>query len=89
MAEATDTGSTTVARRGKLRLASAHATALAAQVVDLAWGAAGAMAIVAEGPFARRFRDIHAATQNVTISAAGYEAVGRVLLGLEPPALWA
>ena len=83
------TGSTTVAQRGQVRLAAAHAAAQAAQVVDLVWTAAGATAIAAGGPFARRLRDVHAARQNVTISAAGYEAVGRVLLGFDPPALWA
>src|SRR5581483_1527813 len=70
--------------RASSRLAASYAIEQAAQVVDTAYHAAGATAIFAGGAFERRFRDIHAVTQQIHGRAAHYEAVGRYLLGLDP-----
>jgi alkylation response protein AidB-like acyl-CoA dehydrogenase len=83
---------TTVARDGVLnvdqrvavRLAATHATHEAAAVVDTAYTLAGSNAIFEDRPFERRFRDIHAVTQQLQGRKAHFEHVGRYLLGLEP-----
>jgi hypothetical protein len=58
--------------------------AQAAQVVDTAYALAGATAIFESQPFERRFRDVHAVTQQIHGRDAHFEAVGRYLLGLDP-----
>jgi alkylation response protein AidB-like acyl-CoA dehydrogenase len=65
-------------------LASTHATHEAAAVVDTAYGLAGSNAIFDDRPFERRFRDVHAVTQQLQGRRAHYESVGRFLLGLPP-----
>jgi len=67
-----------------VRLASTHATHEAAAVVDTAYGLAGSNAIFEDRPFERRFRDVHAVTQQLQGRKAHYEGVGRFLLGLPP-----
>jgi alkylation response protein AidB-like acyl-CoA dehydrogenase len=62
--------------RTELRLASVHAAAEAAAVVDAAWRLAGASAIFAASPIERRFRDLHTATQNGLLSAEFYQGAG-------------
>ncbi len=69
--------------RASLRLSTTHAIQCAAQVADVAYYAAGATAIFTSNPFERRFRDIHAVTQQVQGRADHYETVGRYLLGLD------
>jgi hypothetical protein len=51
-------------------------------VVGVVYHAAGATAIFEAEEFARRFRDVHAVTQQIQSSDLHYQAVGRVLLGL-------
>jgi alkylation response protein AidB-like acyl-CoA dehydrogenase len=80
---ARETGGTTSSQQALLRLAGAHATARASQVVDVAWGAAGTSAIFIGSPFERRFRDIHTLTQNITVSPAHYGGAGQMFLGIE------
>ncbi len=67
-----------------VRLAATHATHEAAAVVDTAYTLAGSNAIFEDRPFERRFRDIHAVTQQLQGRRAHYELVGKHLLGLEP-----
>ena len=54
-------------------------------MVDTAYGLAGSNAIFEDRPFERRFRDMHAVTQQLQGRRAHYEAAGAYLLGLEPP----
>jgi alkylation response protein AidB-like acyl-CoA dehydrogenase len=74
----------TVEQQVRVRLASTHATHEAAAVVDTAYSLAGSNAIFEDRPFERRFRDIHAVTQQLQGRKAHYEGVGRFLLGLPP-----
>jgi alkylation response protein AidB-like acyl-CoA dehydrogenase len=74
----------TLAGRIQIRLAATYAIQQAARVADTAYYAAGATAIFAANPFERRFRDIHAVTQQVQGRQDHFETVGRFLLGLEP-----
>ena len=78
------TGDITLDQRVSLRLAATHAIRLAAQVVDLAYNAAGATAIYQSSLLQRHFQDIHVITQHIQSRLAHYELVGRFYLGLEP-----
>ncbi|MBV9577788.1 MAG: acyl-CoA dehydrogenase family protein, partial [Chloroflexi bacterium] len=62
---AVTTGAVTLDQRVALRLAATHATHEAAAVVDTAYTLAGSNAIFENRPFERRFRDVHAVTQQV------------------------
>ncbi len=68
--------------RTGLRLASAHATCTAADVVSSMYELAGGAAIYEESPLQRRFRDAHTATAHIQVSAPMFELTGRMLLGL-------
>jgi alkylation response protein AidB-like acyl-CoA dehydrogenase len=78
------TGTLEVEARVQVRLAATHATHEAAAVVDAAYTLAGSHAIFRAQPFERRFRDVHAVTQQIQGRRAHYEHVGRALLGLPP-----
>jgi indole-3-acetate monooxygenase len=67
-----------------IRLAASHASQAARKVVDFAYQSAGATAIFANNPFERRFRDMHAVSQQVQSSAAQFTNAGQILLGLAP-----
>src|ERR1700733_3863158 len=69
-------------QRVRLRMASIHASQQARQVVDTAYLAAGATAIFASNPFERRFRDMHAVSQQAQAQFSIYEAIGQHFLGL-------
>jgi indole-3-acetate monooxygenase len=77
-------GALHVQQQVAVRLASTHATHESAAVVDAAYGLAGSNAIFEDRPFERRFRDIHAVSQQLQARRAHYEHVGAYLLGLEP-----
>jgi indole-3-acetate monooxygenase len=83
-AMADDRGVIDVPARARVRLASAHAIQQAIAVADFTYKAAGTDAIFPGTPFERRFRDIHTLSQQVQSRDAHFEAVGRVLLGIEP-----
>jgi alkylation response protein AidB-like acyl-CoA dehydrogenase len=74
----------TMDHRVTLRMAITHATYQAREVVDAAYTAAGATAIFEQNPFERRFRDMHAVSQQLQAHASNLELVGQHLLGLEP-----
>jgi alkylation response protein AidB-like acyl-CoA dehydrogenase len=77
------TGSASINQLSLLRLSATHAATLSAQVVDIAWNAAGASAIFAGNPIERRFRDIHVAIQNIAIRSEHYATAGQMFLGLD------
>lgn len=70
--------------RVNIRLASTHGIREAAKVAEETYRDAGATAIFASNPFERRFRDIHAAAQQVQAQAVHLQTVGQYLLGLKP-----
>lgn len=75
-------GSLSLDHRMTIRLAATHAIHQAKEVVDTTYHAAGSSAIFAKAPFERRFRDIHAVTQQLQGRQAHFETVGQFLLGL-------
>lgn len=81
-------GDVTLEQRMAIRLASTHAMQQAGEVVDTVYHAAGATAIFRTGAFERRFRDMHAITQQLQGRIAHFETVGRFLLGLDADTSW-
>jgi alkylation response protein AidB-like acyl-CoA dehydrogenase len=68
--------------RVRLRMASVHAAQEARKVAETAYLAAGATAIFASNPFERRFRDMHAVSQQLQAHFSIFEVIGRHYLGL-------
>jgi alkylation response protein AidB-like acyl-CoA dehydrogenase len=75
-------GAPPVDARIRLRMASIHASQTARQVVETVYLAAGATAVFESNPFERRFRDMHAVSQQAQAQSSIYEAIGRHFLGL-------
>jgi alkylation response protein AidB-like acyl-CoA dehydrogenase len=71
-------------QRVRIRLAATHALHEAREAAGWAYHTAGAGAIFEGSAFERRFRDMHAVSQQVQGRHAHYETVGRFLLGLDP-----
>jgi len=79
---AAQSGAVSLEQRARLRMASIHLSQQARQVVETAYLAAGATAIFASNPFERRFRDMHAVSQQAQAQFAIYEVIGQYVLGL-------
>jgi alkylation response protein AidB-like acyl-CoA dehydrogenase len=80
--QAAQTGALSTDLRVRLRMASIHASRTARQVVENTYLAAGATAIFESNLFERRFRDMHAVSQQSQSQFSIYEAIGRHFLGL-------
>jgi indole-3-acetate monooxygenase len=80
--QAAQTGAPSMEQRVRLRMASINASQTARQVVETTYLAAGATAIFESNPFERRFRDMHAVSQQAQSQFSIYEAIGRHFLGL-------
>ena len=76
-----DTRDLTMTDRARIRLATTYAINEAVSVVEQIYRLAGSTAIFDNEPFERRFRDIHAVSQQVQGRASNYETVGRFMLG--------
>ena len=72
----------TIEERIDLRLCATAGMRAARQVATWTYQTAGATAIFQDGPFERRFRDIHTACQQVQAHESNLELVGRALMGL-------
>jgi indole-3-acetate monooxygenase len=70
--------------RALLRLAATSGSHTAADVVRTVYHAAGATAVFESNAFERRFRDVHAVTQQIQSSQHHFETVGQFFLGLDP-----
>jgi indole-3-acetate monooxygenase len=76
------TGPIPLDQRIEMRMATTYAIGQAKAVVETAYQAAGANAIFEDGPFERRFRDVHAVTQQIQGHLDNFETVGQHLLGM-------
>ncbi len=81
-------GLLTLGQRMTIRLASTYAIHQACDVVDTVYQAAGGTAVFAANAFERRFRDMHAVTQQLQGRRSHFETVGQFLLGLDPDTAW-
>jgi indole-3-acetate monooxygenase len=82
--QAAQLGPLSMDQRIRLRMACIHLSQTARQVVETAYLAAGATAVFESNPFERRFRDMHAVSQQAQSQLSIYEAVGRHFMGLPP-----
>jgi alkylation response protein AidB-like acyl-CoA dehydrogenase len=80
--QAAQLGAVSLDQRVRLRMASIHLSQQARLVADAAYHAAGATAIFASQPFERRFRDMHAVSQQAQAQFAIFEVIGQHFLGL-------
>jgi len=87
-AAAQRSGRVTIDQRVTIRLAATHATREAVRVARFAYDAAGATAVFNGSPFERRFRDIHAISQQVQGRKSHYQTVGKALLGFDAETLF-
>jgi alkylation response protein AidB-like acyl-CoA dehydrogenase len=71
-------------QRAQLRIAITGAMEEARKVVDFAYHAAGTNAIFEDGPFERRFRDLHTALAQGQAHLSNFESAGQALFGIEP-----
>ena len=83
-ARAAPTETLALEQRVRIRLATTYGIHQAVEVAETVYHAAGSSAIFTNNPFERRFRDIHAVSQQVQGRQAHFETVGQFLLGLEP-----
>ena len=77
-----NTGELTMDDRARIRLATTYAINEATSVMEQIYRLAGSTAIFDNAPFERRFRDIHAVSQQVQCSHTNFETVGLYMLGL-------
>ena len=77
-------GALSIERRNRIRLAATNAIHEAKAAVDLLYDHAGTSAVFADGPFERRFRDIHMVAQQIQGRKSHYQTVGAWMLGHEP-----
>ena len=74
-------------RTGDL-LAGVHAVASCVEAVDVVYGLSGSSAIYERSPIERHFRDIQTLRHHGFVCENRLEAVGQVLLGVEPEFLF-
>ncbi|MBN1238742.1 MAG: hypothetical protein JXB36_09575 [Gammaproteobacteria bacterium] len=67
--------------RSDVRLAALDTSHRCARAVDLLYERAGMTPLFTASPFGRAWRDVHAVTQNIVVSAGHYVEVGKALLG--------
>jgi alkylation response protein AidB-like acyl-CoA dehydrogenase len=76
----TSTSEVSPAHRSAVRLAATWTIHQSARVVDAAYRMAGATAVFRNNPFERRFRDMHAITQQLQARETHFEDVGKAIL---------
>ncbi|QQO14361.1 acyl-CoA dehydrogenase family protein [Bradyrhizobium diazoefficiens] len=74
------TGEFSAAHRSAVRLAATWTIQRSAKVVGTAYHMAGATAVFRSNPFERRFRDMHAITQQIQARDTHFEDVGKAIL---------
>lgn len=77
-----------IGERMAIRLAASQTIKEAVAVGDFAYYAAGATAIFEKHPFERRFRDLHAVSQQLQARRSHFETVGKFLLDVEVDPAW-
>ena len=78
-----DTMLLSMSDRAKIRLATTYAINEATEVVQKVYRLAGSTAIFENQPFERRFRDMHAVSQQMQARYTHFETVGRHMMDLD------
>jgi indole-3-acetate monooxygenase len=71
-------------QRARLRLSISHTINQAREAVDFVYQSMGTNAIFENGPFERRFRDMHTVSQQGQGHVINYEFVGQAFMGMDP-----
>ena len=69
--------------RRDMRLSATHALQSSVAVVDAMYTLAGGTAVYESSPLQRHLRDVHVASQHITVSTNTLETIGQLLLGVE------
>jgi alkylation response protein AidB-like acyl-CoA dehydrogenase len=69
--------------RRDMRLAATHAMRASLEVVNAMYTLAGGSAVYESSPLQRHLRDVHVASQHITVGSGTLEIVGQLLLGVE------
>ncbi len=77
-------GKLDAAEKARCQLAGSHAVLAAAEAVRRVHSCVGTAGIRNEALFQKHFRDVHVITQHAFVAEARLEAVGQIMLGLEP-----
>jgi alkylation response protein AidB-like acyl-CoA dehydrogenase len=77
-------GDPTLEERAADLLAGTHAVLSCVEAVDLVYGLAGSGAVYERSPIERYFRDVNTVRHHGFVCESRLEAVGQVLLGVEP-----
>jgi indole-3-acetate monooxygenase len=80
---AATTGTIPMDERFAQRMATTYAIGQGREIVETVYNLAGASAIFESNPFERRFRDVHAVTQQIQGHFMHLENAGKYLLGLD------
>jgi alkylation response protein AidB-like acyl-CoA dehydrogenase len=70
--------------KARCQLASSNVVLAASEAVDLVHSCVGTAGIRDEQRFQKHFRDVHVITQHAFVCETRLEAVGQIMLGLEP-----
>jgi len=75
--------SMTIEARRDMRLAATHAMHASIEVVNAMYTLAGGSAVYDSSPLQRHLRDVHVASQHITVDSWTLETIGQLLLGVE------
>jgi alkylation response protein AidB-like acyl-CoA dehydrogenase len=73
----------TIEVRRDMRLAATHAVRASIEVVNAMYTLAGGSAVYDSSPLQRHLRDVHVASQHITVGGWTLETIGQLLLGVE------
>jgi alkylation response protein AidB-like acyl-CoA dehydrogenase len=73
----------TIEARRDMRLAATHAMRASIEVVNAMYTLAGGSAVYDSSPLQRNLRDVHVASQHITVASSTLETCGQLLLGVE------
>jgi alkylation response protein AidB-like acyl-CoA dehydrogenase len=76
-------GAMTIEARRDMRLAATHAVRASIEVVNAMYTLAGGSAVYDSSPLQRHLRDVHVASQHITVGSGTLETAGQLLLGVE------
>ena len=77
-------GKLELAEKVRCQLASSNVVIAAKEAVDLVHSCVGTAGVRSEQRFQKHFRDVHVITQHAFVCESRLEAVGQIMLGLEP-----
>jgi alkylation response protein AidB-like acyl-CoA dehydrogenase len=72
-----------IGARRDMRLAATHATRASIEVVNAMYTLAGGSSVYDNSPLQRHLRDVHVASQHITVGSGTLETIGQLLLGVE------